>query len=179
MTITPERSEVLHFTPAYYFTPAGFAVHQDNTTITQASDLDGKTIGVCGGCTYDSYLQGTLEFDEPVPSGISDPTVKTYDTDSTAIQDLSLGDGTRLDAVISAVPTLEQAIKDGSPIKVVGEPLYHEPLAVAVDRNAPLDPQSLVDKLSEIIHEMHSDGTLSELSLKWYGVDLTMEESSS
>jgi ABC-type amino acid transport substrate-binding protein len=30
-----------------------------------------------------------------------------------------------------------------------------------------------VDAISEIIHEMHSDGTLSELSMKWYGIDLT------
>lgn len=179
MTITPERSEVLYFTPPYYYTPAGFAVNTDNTTITSASDLDGKTIGVCGGCTYDSYLQGKLVFDEPVPSVISNPTIKTYDTDSTAIQDLGLGDGTRLDAVISAVPTLEQAIKDGSKIKIVGDPLYYEPLAVAVDRESRLDPQSLVDKLSEIIQEMHDDGTLSQMSVKWYGKDLTKSESSS
>ena len=179
MTITPERLEVLDFTPPYYYTPASMAVHADNTTITKASDLDGKTIGVCGGCTYDSYLQGKLTFDEPVPSVITDPKIKTYDTDSTAIQDLALGDGARLDAVISAKPTLEQAIKDGSKIKIVGDPLYYEPLAVAVDKESQLDPQSLVDKLSEIIQEMHDDGTLSELSMKWYGVDLTKAESTS
>jgi polar amino acid transport system substrate-binding protein len=178
MTITPERSEVLHFTPPYYFTPAGFAVNEDNTTITRSSDLDGKTIGVCGGCTYDTYLQGSLEFDEAIVSTITDPTIKTYDTDSTAIQDLALGDGVRLDAVISAVPTLEQAIKDGSKIKVVGFPLYFEPLAVAVDKGSELDPQSLVDKLSEVIEEMHEDGTLSEMSMKWYGKDLTKAEGS-
>jgi polar amino acid transport system substrate-binding protein len=179
MTITPERKEVLYFTPPYYYTPAGFAVNVDNTTITRAHDLDGKTIGVCSGCTYDTYLQGKLVFDEPIPSEITDPTIKGYDTDSTAIQDLALGDGTRLDAVISAVPTLEQAIKDGSKIKVVGFPLYFEPLAVAVDRGSELDPQSLVDELSEIIAEMHEDGTLSELSMKWYSRDLTKSESSS
>jgi len=179
MTITPERSEVLDFTPPYYYTPASIAVSAENTTITQATDLDGKTVGVCGGCTYDAYLQGTLTFDEPVPSVITDPTIKTYDTDSTAIQDLALGDGARLDGVISAKPTLEQAIKDGSKIKIVGDPVYFEPLAVAVDKESQLDPQSLVDRLSEIIEEMHDDGTLSDLSMKWYGVDLTTTESTS
>ena len=49
MTITPERAEVLDFTPPYYYTPAAIAVHEDNTTITGATDLDGKKIGVCGG----------------------------------------------------------------------------------------------------------------------------------
>jgi polar amino acid transport system substrate-binding protein len=185
MTITPERAEVLYFTPPYYYTPASIAVNADNTTITSASDLDGKTIGVCGGCTYDSYLQGTLEIaqdesgtPEAIPSVISNPTIKTYDTDSTAIQDLALGDGRRLDAVISALPTLEAAIDAGSKIKVVGDPLYYEPLAVAVDRSSELDPTSLVDRLSEIIQEMHDDGTLSELSMKWYGIDLTKAQTS-
>jgi polar amino acid transport system substrate-binding protein len=185
MTITPERAEVLYFSPAYYYTPASYAVHKDNTTITDVSDLDGKKIGVCGGCTYDTYLQGTLEIaqdesgtPETIASEVTDPTIKTYDTDTTAIQDLALGDGRRLDAVISALPTLEAAEKAGSPIKIVGDPLYYEPLAVAVDRSSELDPQSLVDKISEIVQEMHEDGTLAELSQKWYGTDLSTGPSS-
>jgi polar amino acid transport system substrate-binding protein len=186
MTITPERADVLRFTPPYYYTPAAFAVHEDNSTITDASDLSGKDIGVCGGCTYDLYLQNKLELaqDESgeaqkVDSVVTDPTIKTYDTDSTAIQDLALGDGRRLDAVISALPTLQAAIKAGSPIKIVGDPLYYEPLSVAIDRSSQLDPESLVDRISEIVDEMHDDGTLTELSKKWYGVDLTVAETSS
>lgn len=180
MTITPERAEVLHFTPPYYYTPASIAVHADNTTITDASGLDGKKVGVCGGCTYDSYLQGSLviaqdETGEPVEiqSVVTDPTIVTSDTDSTSIQDLSLGDGRRLDAVISAQPTLQAAIDADKPIKIVGEPVYYEPLSVAIDRSSELDPTSLVERISEIVNEMHDDGTLSELSEKWYGADLT------
>jgi polar amino acid transport system substrate-binding protein len=181
MTITPERAEVLYFTPPYYFTPAAYAVHEDNTTITDVSDLNGKTIGACGGCTYDLYLQNKLEISqdeegeaELIESQVTDPTIKTYDTDSTAIQDLALGDGRRLDAVVSALPTLEAAIDAGSPIKVVPPDLYYEPLSVAIDRSSQLDPTSLVDRISEIVDEMHEDGTLVELSEKWYGTDLTV-----
>jgi polar amino acid transport system substrate-binding protein len=184
MTITPERAEVLHFTPPYYFTPASIAVHKDNTTISGAADLTGKNIGVCGGCTYDTYLQGTLEIaldesgePEAVPSEVTDPKIKTYDTDSTALQDLALGDGQRLDAVISALPTIEAAIDAGAPLKIVGEPLYYEPLAIAIDKSSTLDPVGLRDRISEIIEEMHEDGTLSELSEKWYGTDLTTQTS--
>jgi polar amino acid transport system substrate-binding protein len=180
MTITPERADVLHFTPPYYYTPAAIAVHEDNTTVSTASDLAGKRIGVCGGCTYDLYLQGTLEIAqdpsgeaEPVESEITDPEIRTYDTDSTAIQDLGLGDGRRLDAVISALPTLQDAIEKGAPLKIVGEPVFFEPLSVAIDRSSELDPEGLVDRISEIVEEMHDDGTLTELSEKWYGTDLT------
>jgi polar amino acid transport system substrate-binding protein len=176
MTVTPERADVLYFTPAYYYTPASVAVHADNTTITDLeTDLDGKRIGVCGACTYDFFLQGTLEipgytFDFVV----DDPQIVTYDTDSTAIQDLTLGDGARLDAVISAQPTLQGAIDKGKPIKIVGDPVFYEPLAVAFDRASDLDAQSLVDAVGAIVEEMHADGTLTDLSMKWYGVDLTV-----
>ena len=181
MTITPERAKVLNFTPPYYFTPAAYAVHEDNTTITDVSGLNGKKIGACGGCTYDLYLQNKLNIakDEAgvpvkIESVVTDPEIKTYDTDSTAIQDLSLGDGRRLDAVVSALPTLEAAIDAGKPIKVVPPDLYYEPLSVAIDRSSQLDPTSLVERISEIIEEMHADGTMVEISEKWYGTDLTV-----
>ena len=184
MTITPERAEVVSFTPAYYYTPAAIAVHEDNTSITDASDLDGQSIGVCGGCTYDSYLQGNLEIaldesgkPEKVESVVTDPDIKTYDTDSTALQDLGLGDGRRLDAAISAQPTIQAAIDSGAPLKIVGAPLYYEPLSIAFDQSSTLDPTSLVERVSAIVQEMHEDGTLSELSQKWYKADLTTQQS--
>ena len=177
MTVTPERAEVLEFTPAYYFTPAAVAVHEDNTSITDTENgLDGQTIGVCGGCTYESYLEQSLEIPGyEMDFIIDDAEVKAYDTDSSAIADLELGDGTRLDAVMSALPTLEGAIDKGKPIKIVGEPVFYEPLAVAIDKNAPDDPVPLAEEIGRIIEEMHADGTLSELSMKWYDTDLTKE----
>ena len=175
MTVTPERAQVLHFTPAYYYTPAAVAVHTDNTDVSDVStDLDGKTIGVCAGCTYDAYLQQNLNIPgEKIDFVIDDASIKGYNTDTSAINDLEIGDGERLDAVISALPTLEGAIEKGKPIKIVGDPIYYEPLAVAIDKEAPEDPMTLVDAISDIIDEMHSDGTLSEFSEEWYGTDLT------
>jgi ABC-type amino acid transport substrate-binding protein len=38
-----------------------------------------------------------------------------------------------------------------------------------------LDNTTLVARVSEIIQEMHDDGTLRELSLKWFGSDLTAD----
>lgn len=176
MTVTEERAEVLYFTPAYYFTPASAAVHEDATYSDVTTDLDGKSVGVCGACSYDFFLQKELHIQIPgyeFDYVIDDADIRTYDTDTTAIRDLSLGDGVRLDAVISALPTLQEAIDSGEPIKILGDPLFYEPLAVAVDRQAPLDPASLVDEVSQIVDEMHSDGTLTELSMKWYDEDLT------
>jgi len=173
MTVLPERAEVLHFTPPYYFTPAAVAVQAGDSSVTDlATDLDGKTIGVCGGCTYDYYLQKTLdvpgyEFDFV----IDDAQIVATDTDTTAIEQLEQG---RVDAVISSVTTLDSAVKKGKEIQVVPGTLFYEPLAVAIDRSSDLDPTSLVAELTRIVEEMHSDGTLSQLSMKWFGEDLTV-----
>jgi polar amino acid transport system substrate-binding protein len=179
MTVTPERKEVLYFTPPYYYTPAAAAVHKENTDITNLeTDLDGKRIGACAACTYEQYLNRTLNIPgEEIEFVVDNPQIQTYDTDTDAIQDLELGDGVRLDAVMSALPTLQGAVEAGKPIKIVGEPLYYEPLAVAIDKEAPSDPKPLLNEVSRIIEEMHQDGTLSELSKKWYdGTDLTKKQ---
>jgi polar amino acid transport system substrate-binding protein len=173
MTVTPERAEVLWFSPAYYYTPASVAVHTDNTSVQDlTTDLDGKKIGVCAGCTYDSFLQKTLE----IPGYtfdfiIDDAEIVTYDTDSTAVQDLALGDGVRLDAVISSFTVLQGAIDEGKPIKIVGDPIFYEPLGVAFDKSAQLDPAGLLEAVSGIVEEMHADGTLVDMSMEWFGTD--------
>lgn len=180
VTITPERQKVLYFSPVYYYTPASVAVHQENTDIQdEKADLDGKKIGVCAACSYELYLENKLVIlGKKYQSAVSDPQVEPYDTDSTAIQDLALGDGVRLDAVISALPTLQLAIEEDTPIKVIGEALFLEPLGVAMDKKSPEDPKAFVKEVNSIIKEMHADGTLSELSKKWYdGNDLSQKKS--
>ncbi len=175
MTITPDRAKVLDFSPPYYYTPAGLAVYKTNTSITSPAALTGKKVGVCGGCTYEEYLKGTLQIPNyQINFQVHGAQLVTYDTDSTAIQDLSLGDCARLCAVFSAIPTLDAAIKAGKPIKLLGSPLFFEPLGVAVDKESTLDPTSFVQKVSSIITQMHNDGTLSQLSQKWYGTDLSV-----
>src|SRR3546814_11764241 len=62
MTPTKQRAEVLDFPAVYYYTPAAFAVHEDSE-IDSLDDLNGKTIGACGGCTYDAYLNKRLEIE--------------------------------------------------------------------------------------------------------------------
>jgi len=173
MTPTVARREVLDFPAIYYYTPAALAVHQDNETITAPAGASGKSIGVGVATTYENYLKGDLVIDaEGAPTfdyQIADATIQTYDTDLLALDDLRLGDGVRVDAVITALPTIQGAIDAGYPIKVVGEPLFLEPLSVAIDKG---DPE-LGARIAEIVGAMADDGTLTELSTKWYGVDLT------
>jgi polar amino acid transport system substrate-binding protein len=174
MTITPERAKVLFFAQPYYTTPAALFVNKNNTTYTQASDLGGKKIGVCGGCTYENYLNGSLVIPgETINFAIKNANIKTYDTDSTALEDLSLGDGVRLDAVLTAQPTGLEAIKNGKPLKQLGDPIFFEYLAPAFDRSSSLNALSFIAKVSGVVAGLHKDGTLLKLSQQYYGTDLT------
>ena len=178
MTPTNDRQEVLHFTEPYYYTPAVVVVNEENTTISDlTTDLDGKKVGVCSGCTYEQFLDGTLAIDGfDFDFIIDDAKVTGYDTDTTALADLAVGDGSRLDAVITSLTTAQGDIDAGNPSKIVGDPVFYEPLSVAFDKSSELDPVSLKDAVDGIVAEMHSDGTLTELSEKWYGTDLTVQQ---
>lgn len=173
MTITPERMQKLYFSQPYYTTPAAFFVNADNTTFKQPSDLSGKKVGACAGCTYESYLDGSLQIPgEKIEFVVKDVQFTGYDTDTSALQDLALGDGTRLDGALTAQPTGLGFIKDGKPIKQLGDPVYFEYLAAAFDKGSALDTKSLRAKVDEIVQGMLADGTLKKLSEQYYGTDL-------
>jgi polar amino acid transport system substrate-binding protein len=172
MTPTEARAEVLDFPAVYYYTPAALVVHEDNSSITAPADASGTRIGVGVATTYESYLKKDLEIfgsDAPLEFVIDDAQIQTYETDLNALDDLRLGDGVRLDAAMTALPTILEAMAGGYPLKVVGDPLFLEPLSVATEKG---DPEWNA-RLAEIIGALHADGTLSALSEKWYGADLT------
>jgi polar amino acid transport system substrate-binding protein len=174
MRPTELRAEALWFVDPYYYTPASFAVHKDNITIARPADLAGRKVGLGRATTYDSYLAGALSMlgGETLygpPAGVQ---VIGYTTDAEAIQDLALGDGVRLDAVLSAQQTIQTAIDNGVPLKYVGTPAFYEPLVFALDKGRG-ESDKMLARLNEIIQAMHDDGTLAGLSLKWFGLDLT------
>ena len=177
MTITGARAKVVDFSSPYYYTPAQFGVHKKNTTIKTLKDFSGKTVGLGSGTTYETYLDPnqTLSIGggEKIAYQVKNlKKVRTYSTDMEAVQDLALGDGVRIDGVLTSGFVIQEAIKKGIPIKPIGEPVFYEPLAAASDK-ARAGSAALVKKVSEIFQAMHKDGTLTKLSMKWYGFDVT------
>jgi polar amino acid transport system substrate-binding protein len=175
MTPTQKRAQVLAFPAVYYYTPAGIAVHKDSK-LTTIAELRNKKIGIGYGTTYELYLQKNLTIDaKGAPKfsyQIDDPVIKTYETGTLALDDLRLGDGVRIDAVMSSIPSILGAIDNGYPLKLLGQPLFYEPLAVTIDHG---DPE-FGNELSRVVEEMRSDGTLSKISNKWYGVDYAVTQ---
>ncbi|MDM8537276.1 transporter substrate-binding domain-containing protein, partial [Desulfobacterales bacterium HSG17] len=177
MTPTKERKNALLFTLPYYSSPAQFAIHKDNKTIKSISDLAGKTIGIAGETTNERYLQKDLVIEDVkvVYPDWKPGKLKTYPTDANHIEDISLGDGLRLDAIFTSRQTIAEAIRagcgKGCPLKMLGDPPYYEPLSFALDKSR-LNSQTLVDKLNKIVKSMNEDGTLEKLSMKFYHTNL-------
>jgi polar amino acid transport system substrate-binding protein len=175
MTPTNDRQEVLYFTEPYNYTPAVVVVLADDDSVTDlTTDLDGKKIGVCSACTYEQFLNKELdiegfEFDFVV----DDAEVSGYDTDTTALQDLANG---RLDAVITAATIAQGYIDAGNPVKIVGDPIFYEPLSVGFDKSSDPSSESLFEAVDGIVADMHADGTLSAMAEEWYGLDTTTQK---
>jgi polar amino acid transport system substrate-binding protein len=79
---------------------------------------------------------------------------------------------------MTATPTIAAYVSDPGGVKQVGDPLYYEPLSIAFDKKDPVDNSSLVQAVSKIVDDMHADGTLTDLSMNWYGTDLTTSAAS-
>lgn len=176
VTVTEERKTVLNFTQPYYFTPAQLSVNSDSD-IASVEELAGQVVCVGESTTYLFWIEGTLSLPPEagdiaeVPEGM---TATSLPTDIDCAEAWRSG-RTDFQGWLTALPTAQGAIDENYPVKLVGDPVFYEPLAVAFDL-AVEDGDSLVQRVDEIIGEMHADGTLTELSERWYGgQDLTKQ----
>lgn len=176
MTITTARQQVLDFSTPYYYTPAVIAVRADSG-LTSLGELEGESLCVGSATTYDQWLNGDVEgLGLPASSIYAQPpanvTVVPLSTDQECAQAIASG---RQDFVgyVTSETVVNANIAAGFPVVKLGSAVYSEDLAAAVDKGSSLSSASLLAEVSSIIEGMHADGTLSELSNKWFGEDLT------
>jgi len=176
VTITEDRKEILDFTQPYYYTPAQLATHTDSG-ITDAAGFAGETICVGEGTTYFDWLEGTLTL-PPEAGEVAEPPEGAVAT--TLRTDFDCAEAWRsgrfeFSGWLTAQPTAQQAVEEGYPVVLVGEPVFFEPLAVVLDKSVENNDVFLA-AVDAIMGEMHADGTLTELSETWYeGLDLTQQ----
>jgi polar amino acid transport system substrate-binding protein len=176
MTITEDRKGVLDFSVPYYYTPAQMASNDD--AIQAVDDFSGTTVCAGESTTYVDWLEGSLTLVDapPVSDPPSDVTVTTLPTDANCAEAWQAGRD-EFQGWISSSTTVQAAIDGGIEMHTVGDPVFYEPLAVAIDKSGPPHDQ-LLAALNEIIQGMHADGTLTAMSEQWYdGQDLTTVES--
>ncbi|XHB98561.1 transporter substrate-binding domain-containing protein [Nitratireductor sp. ac15] len=173
VTPTKARSKVIDFVSIYYYSPYVYVVHADSD-IQTVEQLNGRKIGVETATTSEDFINRRLEIDAPgmppIEYKVEPGEIRTYASSMLPFDDLRLGAGVRLDAVIAPVQTAENAIKNGYKVRIIeNEYAFREPLVVIADKG----DDEWVTKVSGVLEEMKSDGTLSALTEKWYGKDFS------
>ncbi|WP_409756720.1 transporter substrate-binding domain-containing protein [Aestuariivirga sp.] len=172
MTPTKKRAEHIAFPAIYHYGLGVLAVHRNNTTIRAPEDASGKRIGVLSGTQYENYLKKIPPGIVGVPDfiyKINDPVIVSYDHEEEVFNAMAKGDGVEIDGFVNLLPVVMALIKEGKPFKVVGQPLYRVPHGVAIMPN----DEEFAEVISKVIGDMHADGTLRNISMKWYDYDLT------
>lgn len=175
VTPTKARAQVIDFAGIYYYSPYVYVLHKDSET-KSVDDLKGKVIGVETATTSEDFINRRLEIDAPglppIEYKLEPGEVRTFADSMLPFDDLRLGNGVRLDAVIAPEQTALNAIKNGYPLRVMdGEYAFKEPLVVIAEK---VDPE-WTEKVGGIIEEMKKDGTLAKLTTKWYGKDYSAD----
>ena len=175
VTPTKARAQVIDFAGIYYYSPYVYVVNKDSAAKT-VTDLNGKKIGVETATTSEDFINRRLEIDAPglppIEYKLEPGEVMTYADSMLPFDDLRLGDGVRLDAVIAPEQTAMNAIKNGYPVRMLeGEYAFREPLVVIADK---VDPEWTA-KIGEIIAAMKADGTLGKMTTEWYGKDYSAD----
>ncbi|MGO4438962.1 transporter substrate-binding domain-containing protein [Rhizobium sp. RAF56] len=175
VTPTKARAQVIDFAGIYYYSPYVYVLHKDSPVKTVA-DLDGKVIGVETATTSEDFMRRQLQIDAPglppIEYKVTPGEIRTFADSMLPFDDLRLGPGVRLDAVVAPEQTAKNAIKNGYPLRVIeGEYAFREPLVVIAEKG----DAEWTAKVGELIKEMKADGTLGTLTKKWYGADYSAD----
>lgn len=156
MSFDPKRNNVI-FSDPYMDASLGIMVAADNTDITSADDLAGKTVAAQIGTT------GADEATALEEAGTA--TAKLLDNYNTCVQDLLTGG---CDAIIIDIPVAQSYMAEHEgEVKLTGEPYAADYYGIVVDE----DNQALMDKINAGLANVIADGTLDELCEK-YGLDV-------
>lgn len=159
ITITEERQTKYTFTEPYVYDGAQVVVRTGNESIGGVEDLRGRTVAVNLGSNYEQLLRELPYADEI--------DIRTYD--SNIEQDTALG---RVDAFVMDRVSASQVIKEKPlPLQLAGEP-FSEIRNALPFRDTEAD-RALRDRVDTALAALREDGTLAEISERWFGTDIT------
>ena len=155
---TEARAEKYDFSTPYVYTHKVLVTKGDNEEIKSVEDLAGKKTANSASSTYAALAESYGAVNTPV------------DTLGETIALLIQG---RVDATINAQVSIEDYLKEhpDAEIKIV-EVMPGDPVAYPVKKGE----TDLINAINEILDEARKDGRLAEISMKYFGLDLTKAE---
>ena len=158
--VTDERAKTYDFTTPYGYIHTALAVRKDNEDIKSFEDLKGKT-------TANSLASTYMELAESYGA-----TVQGIDTLEETIQLLTAG---RIDATLNADVSFYDYLNvhPDADFKIVAQ--TEEASHVAIPLRKGEETASLREAIDKAIEELRAEGTLTELSEKYFGQDISSE----
>lgn len=161
LSITPEQEKNILFSRPYEKSPQILLV-LDNAPIHSKTDLADKIVGTQqGGAGFEA-----IQSEPDVMSSFKE--LKQYSDLITSFTDLEEG---RVDAIVVDKAVAEYYIKkNGAQLRVIDAGYPDIFFGVGMRK----DDTELKTKLDNVLENMHKDGTLTKLSEKWFGIDVSM-----
>ena len=158
--VTDERALTYDFTTPYGYIHTALAVRKDNDEIKTFEDLKGKT-------TANSLASTYMELAESYGA-----TVQGIDTLEETIQLLAAG---RIDATLNADVSFYDYLNvhPDADFKIVSQ--TEDASHVAIPLRKGDNSATLLEAVNNAIDELRADGTLKELSEKYFGQDISSE----
>ena len=159
ITITPERDAKYVFTAPYVYDGAQVVVRAGDETIHGVEDLSGKSVAVNLGSNYEQLLR-----EQPNAAEID---IRTYE--SNIEQDVALG---RVEAFVMDRVSATQVISErGLPLALAGQPF--STIENALPFRDDQEGREQRDRVDAALAELRENGTLREISEKWFNTDIT------
>lgn len=158
--ITEERAEKYDFSVPYAYNRTAIIVKESNEEIQTFEDLEGKNTANTISSTYAELAE-------------------SYGANVTAVDDLNqtfelLMSG-RIDATLNAELTYYDYMKAHPDADIRIAALTEDASQVAIPMRKGAETESLRSAVNEAIEELRADGTLAELSQKYFGSDVSGE----
>ena len=161
VNITEDRAQSYDFSEPYAYNRTAVIVRADNTDIQSMEDLAGKHTANTISSTYAEVAE-------------------SYGAEVTGVDDLNqtfelLLSG-RIDATLNEEVTYYDYMKAHPDANMKIAVLSDDVMEVAIPFRKGDDTASLREAVNGILEEMHADGTLSELSVKYFGTDISQKD---
>lgn len=156
--INEKRKNNYAFSNPYTYSGARVIVNKDNTSIHGFDDLKGKVVGTTKGSNYAAYAKE------------AGAKLKYYKGIDQVLKDVGSG---RIDAGLNDRLFILTQLDAKKKLKAVGEAAHSTKMAFMFRQKG---SQELIQKVNKALKEMKKDGTIAEISEKWFGANVSEPE---
>ena len=157
---TEERAKSYEFSSVYVYTQMVLVVRDDNEDIHSLEDLKGKKTANSPSSTYAMRAEA------------AGAEVVYVDTLGETMEMLQQG---RVDATLNDKDSVESYLAEHQEAKIkIAVTVAGEPVAIPMKKGA--ESEALKAEIDRVLQEARDNGKLAELSIKYFGTDLTVAE---